>query len=250
MEFIYIPLIVLVGLALIAALESTMVVNKSFVIGGVTYTESQTVSANRSNNGSWTLPTDQPATYPLPQPAILSIRGSGNGATFVMENVNHQIVTTLLVDVYWTDPVTLEPFVQVNCTVSSVTGTTVVLSGGSVTGVSSVFPVIATSVTISPSTQFPYYVDGSNMVGLIANCVATNGQAASAAQCAIQFNATGTQDGFVLFLQPGQIYDWYETAVVNPLGTLQIVNVRLSHSSQSVAQTIQVSSLLGAPESL
>lgn len=239
-------LLMAIVIVLVAQVVGTdqLTVSKVISVGGVALNENATFTGNGVINEQWTLPLQQSAGTPLPQPGTISVNSSSTAGSILCTNPAPQIAAGARVDVYWQD-VSGNQYVQYGCTVGTptVSGglTTLPITGGTATGAGSALPPVGTQVTVAVSTSFPFEFV-RNPLALFTQCLPTSGNPQDNAACVLSFQTASPADEYTILVAPGNISEWFQGEPPSLLN-VAITQVFISHNSQTVPQTVQMTGL-------
>ncbi len=162
-----------------------------------------------------------PQSVPAAQPVATFTHITNTTGSMVMTNTNHGIITGQRIDIYWPNG---QCYGAIAGTVS---GTTVPIA--SVSGGSNLPATNTTGVVVGICVAVAFGITGNNMDCLVLTTPQTG---------YFVFNASGTDDAFVL-VQAGRVYTWDTNASnPNPLAGLTPTGINMSHNyvTSAIAQ--------------
>lgn len=168
------------------------------------------------------------ATLPVGEAGELTQRTSGSVAEFQLAP-GHGITTGESVDVYWSGGV------RFGCTVGTVSGITVPVTGG---GAGDDFPIVGTDVVVSEQEEFDFFLDGD--AGKLVAVIMADGVAGSGAGHLEFTRLNGTLVGELdLVANIPQVFD-LAAGIANPFSGAFIWKLFASNGSLTAAATLTI----------
>lgn len=191
----------------------SLVINKSYTLGGKSFTQNLTVNDTNAVMVEESIPVAQPGTL-----ASASTTAAGN---ITATNTAHGIITAQRADVYWN--VSGVPGSRRGVTVGTVSGTTIPISGGAGDNL----PATASGIVVATPVSAKLPVVGASITGIVAACNQ---------QSILDITDATPTELLGITIPQGGTYQWhlYSGTAVPISGTA--TQVFLSHSNTATPQ--------------